>query len=180
MLLENDRQMNKAPTTAWMARYHEKALRPDELPQKVSELKAAGKTIATLNGSFDLLHAGHLHIIFEAAQQADVLIVALNSDASIRQYKSKDRPIIPLASRLQMMAAIECVDYVTWFEETDPRPLLNIIKPDVHVNGSEYGQNCIEADTVKSHGGHIHIVSLVPNLSTSQIIKKIASLPKES
>ncbi len=180
MLLQNDRQNSNAPTTAWLSRYREKEIHPDELSKKVKELKGAGKTIATLNGSFDLLHAGHLHIIFEAAQQADVLIVALNSDASIQQYKSKDRPIIPLASRLQMMAALECVDFVTWFEETDPRALLNTIQPNVHVNGSEYGNNCIEADTVKSHGGHIHIVSLVPNLSTSQIIKKIASLPKES
>ncbi len=72
-----------------------------------------------------------------------------------------------------MMAALEMVDYVTWFDETDPRQILSRIKPDVHVNGAEYGENCIEAETVRSYGGKIHIVGLVPGLSTSQIIKKI-------
>lgn len=151
----------------------QKQLDPAKLEETVRELRAAGKTIATLNGSFDLLHAGHLEIISEAAEQADVLIVALNTDRSIKQYKSPLRPIIPLEFRLKMMAALEVVDYVTWFEETDPRAILQKIKPDVHVNGAEYGKNCIEADVVKSNGGRIHIVSLVPGLSTSQIIKKI-------
>jgi bifunctional ADP-heptose synthase (sugar kinase/adenylyltransferase) len=76
-----------------------------------------------------------------------------------------------------MMTALGFVDYVTWFEETDPREILKIIKPNVHVNGAEYGENCIEAETVKSHGGKLHIVQLVPGLSTSQVIKKIRSLP---
>lgn len=119
------------------------------------------------------MHAGHLHIIFEASQVADLLIVALNSDRSIQQYKSPLRPIVSLEYRLQMMAALEFVDYVTWFEETDPRQLLSVIKPDVHVNGAEYGENCIEAETVKAHGGKLHIVPLIPGLSTSQILKKI-------
>jgi bifunctional ADP-heptose synthase (sugar kinase/adenylyltransferase) len=72
-----------------------------------------------------------------------------------------------------MMAALEFVDYVTWFDETDPRALLSLIKPDVHANGSEYGENCIEAATVKEYGGRIHVVQLVPGLSTTQIIQKI-------
>jgi len=122
------------------------------------------------------MHAGHLHIIFEASKQADVLIVALNSDASIRQYKSPDRPIIALQHRLEMMSALGFVDYVTWFEETDPIRLLDIIRPDVHVNGSEYGANCIEAPIVKKHGGLIHIVEKIPGLSTSEVIKKICAL----
>jgi rfaE bifunctional protein nucleotidyltransferase chain/domain len=136
-------------------------------------LRACGTTIATLNGSFDLLHAGHLEMIYQACRQADVLILALNTDGSIQKYKSPLRPIIPLQFRLQMMAALEMVDYVTWFNETDPRNILSQIKPDVHVNGAEYGENCIEAEIVRLHGGKIHIVPLVPNLSTSEIIKKI-------
>jgi D-glycero-beta-D-manno-heptose 1-phosphate adenylyltransferase len=150
-----------------------KYIQPDLWEEKVGELKGEGKTVATLNGSFDLLHAGHLEMIYQASLQADVLIVALNTDKSIQQYKSPLRPIIPLESRLRMMAALEMVDFVTWFEETDPLKLLARIKPDVHVNGAEYGENCIEAETVRSNGGRIHIVSLVPGLSTSQIIKKI-------
>jgi rfaE bifunctional protein nucleotidyltransferase chain/domain len=149
---------------------------PKNIAQKSFELKNAGKTVATLNGSFDLLHAGHLHIIYEASKQADVLIVALNSDQSIKQYKSPSRPIIPLEYRLQMMAALAFVDYVTSFDETTPVDILTKIKPHVHVNGAEYGENCIEAETVKMHGGRIHIVALVPGLSTSTIINKISDI----
>jgi len=112
-------------------------------------------------------------MIFEASNQADVLIVALNSDNSIKQYKSKTRPIIPLEYRLQMMSALEFVDYVTYFDDTDPIRILDIIKPNVHTNGKEYGQNCIEANIVRKNGGKIHIVDLIENLSTSEIIKKI-------
>lgn len=136
-------------------------------------LRAAGQTIATINGSFDLLHAGHLHILYEASKQADLLILALNSDSSIRQYKGERRPIVPLEYRLEMAAAIEFIDYVTWFDELDPRALLEEIRPDVHVNGAEYGENCIEAEVVKRHGGRIHIVELIPGLSTSQIVQRI-------
>ncbi len=146
---------------------------PDFLGKKVQEIRNEGRSIATLNGSFDLLHAGHLEIIYQASLQADILIVALNSDKSIRAYKSPLRPIIPLEYRRAMMAALEFVDYVTWFEETNPIELLKKIAPDVHVNGAEYGENCIEAATVKERGGRIHIVSLLPGLSTSSILKKI-------
>jgi D-glycero-beta-D-manno-heptose 1-phosphate adenylyltransferase len=159
--------------TLWSNAYQNKVIPPDQLSQRMQELRASQKKIASLNGSFDLLHAGHLQIIFEASQVGDILIVALNTDRSIQQYKSPKRPIIPLEYRLQMMAALEFVDYVTWFEETDPRRILSVIKPDIHVNGAEYGENCIEAETVRSHGGKIHIVQLVPGLSTSTIIKKI-------
>lgn len=159
----------------WSEKSQAKIIEPEKLASFSEKLKKEGKKIATLNGSFDLMHAGHLEMIYQAKLQGDVLIVALNSDSSIKKYKSPLRPIIPLKYRLQMMSALEFVDYVTWFEETDPRELLAKIKPDVHVNGSEYGANCIEADTVKSHGGRIHIVNLIPGLSTSEIIKKICA-----
>lgn len=165
--------------SSWAEEYKKKLIPHDQLSERVPLIRAGGRTIATLNGSFDLLHAGHLHIIYEASKAADILIVALNSDASIRQYKSPDRPLIPLQYRLEMMAAIGFVDYVTWFDETDPIRLLAEIKPDIHVNGAEYGAECIEAETVKAHGGRIKIVPLVEGLSTSAIIKKIRSL-KES
>ncbi|QLH35343.1 MAG: adenylyltransferase/cytidyltransferase family protein [Parachlamydiaceae bacterium] len=125
------------------------------------------------------MHAGHLQIIYEASQQADLLIVALNTDSSIQKYKSPLRPIIPLEYRLQMMSALAFVDYVTWFEETNPCKLLEIIKPNVHVNGAEYGENCIESETVKSHGGSLHIVKLVPGLSTTQILKKMITVQEQ-
>lgn len=156
------------------------AIRAKRVPRKelsawAHQIKLEGRSIATLNGSFDLLHAGHLEMIYQASLQADVLIVALNTDASIKRYKSESRPIIPLEYRQQMLAALSMVDYVTEFDETDPREILKIISPDVHVNGAEYGEDCIEAEVVKQGGGRIHIVSLVPGLSTSKIIEKITN-----
>lgn len=139
----------------------------------ISELRSAKKTIATLNGSFDLLHAGHLEILFQASLQADILIVALNTDRSIREYKNPKRPIIPLEQRILLIAALEMVDYVTYFDEVNPKQLLQKIQPDVHVNGSEYGQDCIEAEVVRMQRGRIHIVEKIPGLSTSHIINKI-------
>lgn len=115
-------------------------------------------------------------MIYEAKLQGDCLLIALNSDSSIKQYKSPKRPIIPLEYRLQMIAALSFVDYVTWFEELDPRQLLSKIKPDIHVNGAEYGENCIEAEVVKKGGGKLHIVPLVAGLSTTKILEKIKHL----
>ena len=165
--------MIKTPILQWSSAYKDKVILPNELGDRIAKLRSQKKTIATLNGSFDLLHAGHLQIIFEASQVADLLLVALNTDRSIQEYKSPKRPIIPLEYRLQMMAALSFVDYLTWFDETDPIKILSVIKPDIHVNGAEYGENCIEAETVKAHGGRIHIVQLVPGLSTSAVIRKI-------
>ncbi len=157
----------------WLQR---KLIEPKELEEVVAQLRRQHLTIATLNGSFDLLHAGHLFIIHEASKQADRLIVALNSDQSIQKYKSPNRPIIPLSYRLEMMAALEFVDYVTWFDEIDPIQLLSCIKPDVHVNGAEYGHQCIEAQTVQAHGGRLHLVDRIPSLATTAIIDKIRTL----
>lgn len=168
-------QSNKAANQPilWSECYKSKVIVPERAAAFAAELKQQGKSIATLNGSFDLLHAGHLQIIYEASRLADVLIVALNTDDSIRQYKGPKRPIISLEFRLQMMAALEFVNYLTWFDETDPRNILSLIKPDIHVNGSEYGEDCIEAETVKANGGRLHLVARIPGLATSDIIKKI-------
>lgn len=159
----------------WSEACKKKWIDPSVLASTVLKLKSQNKRIATLNGSFDLMHAGHLYIIYEAKKQGDILIVALNSDSSIQRYKSPTRPIVPLKYRLELMSALEFVDYVTWFDETDPRELLKTIRPDVHVNGVEYGAYCIEADTVKECGGTIHLVDRIEGLSTSQILAKIKS-----
>jgi D-glycero-beta-D-manno-heptose 1-phosphate adenylyltransferase len=159
--------------TSWKEYAQNKIISPNDLSSKVAELRQRGLRIATLNGSFDLLHAGHMYMIYEAAKVADLLIVALNSDTSIQAYKSPKRPIIPLDLRLEMLAAIRFVDYLTWFEETDPRALLEKIKPDIHVNGIEYREGCIEEETVKKNGGRLHFVDRIAGLATSEIIKKI-------
>lgn len=153
-----------------------KLVHPDQLRTLCERLKREGKTIVTLNGSFDLLHPGHLEMIHQASCQADVLIMLLNTDSSIKAYKSPDRPINPLEARLQHIAALQMVDYVSWFDDLDPIRLLGIIKPDVHANGSEYGENCIEAPVVKENGGRIHIIELIGGYSSTNMIKKIQSL----
>ncbi len=160
----------------WKDYRQKKIIQPDKLAIKVAELKNKGLSIVTLNGSFDLMHSGHLHILFSASQQADILLVALNTDKSIQAYKNPNRPIISLEYRLDMIIAMTCVDYVTWFDETDPRQILTIIKPDVHVNGVEYGDQCIEAETVRTLGGRLHLVDRVPGLATSQVVTKIMEL----
>lgn len=152
----------------------EKYLPPEQVSEKVASLRKDGKTIVTLNGCFDLLHVGHTKILTEAKEQGDILIVALNVDARIQESKGPMRPLTPLKHRLQMLSMFFCVDYVTWFAEKDPVCLLERIKPDVHVNGSDWGENCLEAPVVKKHGGRIHIVTLQPGQSTTNIVGKIA------
>lgn len=153
-----------------------KLIQPECIEEFTRKFKAKGKKIVTLNGSFDLLHPGHLEMIYQASLQGDILFLLLNTDASIQSYKHPERPINPLQVRLQNIAALEMVDYVSWFEEVNPIAILEKIKPHVHVNGSEYGSNCIEAETVKKHGGIIHIVPLIPGYSSSDLIKKIRQL----
>jgi D-beta-D-heptose 7-phosphate kinase/D-beta-D-heptose 1-phosphate adenosyltransferase len=138
-------------------------------------LRAKGKRIVTINGSFDILHNGHLHILNEARKRGDVLIVGLNSDASVRSYKGASRPVVPERRRAEMLLALRMVDYVHVFDEPDPIAFLEEVRPQVHVNGSEYGENCIERETVLRAGGEIHIVNRIPGLSTSRLVDALQS-----
>lgn len=153
----------------------EKIIENEALSFLVSKLKKEEKTIVTLNGSFDLLHPGHLDMLYEASLQADILLVLLNTDDSIKRYKSPNRPFNALEVRQQLIAALEMVNYVSCFDEEDPRAILEKIKPNVHVNGSEYGEDCIEANVVQRHGGRLHLVELTSGFSSSNLIKKIQS-----
>jgi D-beta-D-heptose 7-phosphate kinase/D-beta-D-heptose 1-phosphate adenosyltransferase len=136
-------------------------------------LRAKGKRIVTINGSFDLLHGGHLYILNEARRQGDVLIVGLNSDSSVKSYKGPTRPIVSERRRAEMLLALRMVDYVHIFDESDPRAFLKEVGPDVHVNGSEYGEDCIERDTVLHGGGQVYIVNRIPDLSTSDLVNSL-------
>lgn len=169
----------RSPQQSWKDFSRTKIFSSQDLSSVLTNERQHGKTIATLNGSFDLLHAGHLYILYEASQTADILIVALNTDASVKRYKSPSRPIIPLQERMEMVAALGMVDYVTWFDEDDPRELLRLLRPDVHVNGAEYGQNCIEAEVVRECGGKLHLVNRIPGLATSQILSTIRNVCEE-
>ena len=143
------------------------------LAQLAATLRARGKRLVTINGSFDILHNGHLHILNEAHRQGDVLIVGLNSDKSVALYKGPERPIVPERRRAEMLLALRMVDYVHIFDELDPIAFLREVKPDVHVNGAEYGEDCIESDTVKRGGGRVHVVDRLPGLSTSNLVDGI-------
>jgi D-beta-D-heptose 7-phosphate kinase/D-beta-D-heptose 1-phosphate adenosyltransferase len=143
------------------------------LRQLAATLRAKGKRLVTINGSFDILHSGHLHILNEAHRQGDVLIVGLNSDKSVAAYKGPERPIVPERRRAEMLLALRMVDYVHIFDELDPIAFLKELNPDVHVNGAEYGEDCIEAETVKHGGGRIHVVDRLPGLSSSNLADRL-------
>jgi len=147
-----------------------------EIEQIAKELKQKGKTIVTCNGCFDILHPGHTKFLTEAKQQGDILIVGLNSDESVKENKGSQRPINNENNRAQILAALETVDYITIFNEKTPIKLLEMIKPNIHANGSEYGENCLEAETVKKYGGKIHIIKLKEGFSTTDIIQRIKVL----
>lgn len=137
------------------------------------ELKQQGKKVVTFNGSFDLLHAGHILALQEAKTQGDVLIVALNSDKSVQSYKGPHRPIVLQKERALQLAALECVDYIVLFDEINSIKILDKIKPDIHCNGADWGKNCVEREIVEKNNGKIHISKWTKGLSTTNLIKKI-------
>jgi D-beta-D-heptose 7-phosphate kinase / D-beta-D-heptose 1-phosphate adenosyltransferase len=146
-----------------------------DLRREAERLRSEGKRIVTINGSFDLIHYGHIYILQEARKLGDVLIVGLNSDSSVRAYKGQTRPLIPEEERSRTLLALRCVDYVHIFNETAPMPFLEEVRPDIHVNGSEYGAECIEAETVKRNGGQVHVIQRLDGVSTSDIIARIVA-----
>src|SRR3989344_3908891 len=148
----------------------------DEVLRIVRSLKKRGKKIVTASGSFDIFHAGHLHLLREAKKQGDVLVVLLNSDASVRKYKGPERPIHPQMQRAEVLSALECVDYVVVFDEINPKAVLAKIQPDVHCNGSDWGKNCVERSVVEKYGGKIKVLPLRKGLSTSNLIRTIGGI----
>jgi len=160
---------------SWKTEFNDYLIEPENIKEWAGKMRLAGKSIVTTNGSFDLLHAGHLHTLFEGKQLGDVFIVLLNTDASVRSYKGESRPIIELKYRLQMMAALRFVDFVSYFDEPDPRRILTEIAPDIHVNSAEYGADCIEREVVEAGGGKVKLIDKIDSLSTSAVITKIES-----
>jgi len=157
---------------------HQKIVKKEDLPKLISKLRAENKIIVTTNGAFDILHIGHIESLMQAKKHGDVLIVGLNSDASIKSYKAPERPINLEENRAAMLAALAFVDYVTMFEEDDPRELLKVIKPNVHVK-SKAGYKGLEKDVVEGNGGKIVLLEDLPGKSTSVMIDKIFSAYKK-
>jgi len=153
-------------------------LAPGQLAEWGSSVRAAGRTIAFTNGCFDLIHSGHLASLVQAAETADELVVALNSDASVNLLKGPGRPLLPAADRAALIAALRPVSAVTIFAEPTPLETILQIRPDVLVKGSEYSEeDIVGAPEMRSWGGRVVRVPMVPGWSTSQIIEAIRRLP---
>lgn len=148
-----------------------------ELVEFRARCKALKKTVAWTNGVFDVLHVGHLHSLRSARGFGDVLIVGINSDASVRANKGPSRPIFPAAERIEMLAALECVDAVVVFDAATPVDVLATVRPDVHVKGADYapphGKPIPEADLVRSWGGRVEFVPLVPGRSSTDTLARL-------
>ena len=155
--------------------HKEKIKSLDEILQIAAEAKKEGKKIVTTNGSFDLFHAGHIDLLKKAKERGDLLIVGVNSEKSVKEYKKKPgRPIIPDKYRAELLAAIMYVDYVFLFDDLIPNSWLEKIRPDVHANSAEYGTKCVETEVLDQYGGELFLVPKedIP-LSTSLIEEKI-------
>jgi rfaE bifunctional protein nucleotidyltransferase chain/domain len=150
-----------------------------DLIARVANQRQAGRTIAFANGCFDLLHVGHVRYLAAAGQEADVLIVAINDDESVRMLKGQGRPVLSAADRAELVAALRCVDYVVVFSEPTVGPLLEAIRPDVHCKGTDYTLDSVpERDVVRGYGGRIAIVGDPKDHSTRDLLARIADSPR--
>ena len=151
-----------------------KVLSRDTLRQRVAEWRAAGEKIILTNGCFDLLHVGHVRYLHAAKQLGGRLIVAINSDDSVRALKGEGRPVVPAEERAEMLAALADVDAVLIFPELDVRVLVSEIRPDVQAKGTDYTlDNVQERETVTEYGGMVVILGGPKEHSTSQMIARL-------
>ena len=154
----------------------EKVLDRKTLKEKLDQLQEEGKRVVFTNGCFDLLHIGHVRYLQAARKQGDCLVVAVNSDSSVRQIKRAGRPIIPEAQRAEVVAALGFVDWVTLFDEPDPLNLIRLLKPSVLVKGADWPEDeIIGAAEVKESGGKVVRIPLEEKMSTSEVINRISA-----
>ncbi len=151
-----------------------KILRRARLKEVVRQLRSRGETIAFVNGCFDLLQVHHVRCLQEAKTYGDILIVAVNTDASVRRIKGPPRPIVPQKDRAEMLAALECVDYVTFFGEYTPHKILREILPDVLAKGGDYrDEGIVGREIVEANGGKAIRLKKWPQRSTTKLIQRI-------
>jgi rfaE bifunctional protein nucleotidyltransferase chain/domain len=145
------------------------------------QARSDGKMVVWTNGCFDLLHVGHIRSLQAARRFGDLLVVGLNSDASVRQLKGHGRPLVPAGERAEILSALACVDYVVEFEELTPEAALLRLKPDVHCKGADYappgGKPIPEAALVAGYGGRVEFLPFLPARSTSELLRRIVNLP---
>ena len=161
---------------AHLAQFSDDALDCDELVRQLAEQRKAGRRIVLTNGCFDVLHRGHTAFLNQAKRLGDVLVVAINSDDSVRRLKGDGRPINPVADRAGVVAALSCVDYVTTFETDTPIPLIERIQPDIYAKGGDYrAEELAETDAVRGYGGDVRILDYLPAHSTTAVVRRIRS-----
>jgi rfaE bifunctional protein nucleotidyltransferase chain/domain len=149
----------------------------ERLKEEVDRLKAMGKKIVFTNGCFDILHVGHTRYLREAGKLGDVLVLALNSDSSVKKIKGEKRPLVPEAERAEVLASLRSVDYVTLFDEETPLRLIEFLKPDIIVKGGDWDEkNVVGRDSVGKWGGRVVIVPEVKGASTTSIVDKIRNI----
>lgn len=152
----------------------EKILPPEELRRRLEDVRAAGRGVALANGLFDLLHVGHLRYLEDAANEADVLVVAVNGDVSARALKGPDRPIVPERERAELVAGFACVTFVTIFDELTVDPLLRLIRPDVHCKGTDYTAETVpEREAARALGIRVAIVGDPKAHATRDLIARV-------
>lgn len=146
----------------------------NELLTHLNADRAAGRTIAFANGGFDLLHVGHVRYLEAAKREADVLVVAINSDTSVRASKGEGRPVLDESARAELVAALRCVDYVTIFSDATVDRLLTLLRPDVHCKGTDYTIETVpERENVRAYGGRIAIVGDPKDHSTTALLGRL-------
>ena len=154
--------------------FKDNLLTVEEMRKEIVKLQKAGKRVVFTNGVFDILHIGHLTYLEEAGNLGDVLVVGVNSDASVKVNKGDKRPINSEKNRAYVLLGTKFVNYAVIFDEKTPEKLLDILKPDVHVKGGDYKKEDLpETKIVEGNGGEVKILSFVDNVSTTQIINKI-------
>ena len=145
-----------------------------------ARLRSEGKRIVFTNGCFDLLHAGHAQYLRRAAALGDVLLVGLNSDASVRRLKGKGRPVQRAADRAYLLASLSCVSYVTIFPEDTPARLIGVVVPHVLVKGGDWkGKEIVGSDVVRAHGGDVKTIRFLPGRSTTSILARAAEIRRK-
>ncbi|MHB8527039.1 MAG: D-glycero-beta-D-manno-heptose 1-phosphate adenylyltransferase [Candidatus Acidiferrales bacterium] len=150
----------------------------EELMRLVTEAKRAGRRVVFTNGCYDLLHPGHVRLLEAARGLGDVLVLALNSDRSVRENKGANRPITPEDERAEIAAALEAVDFVVLFDEPTPREIIASVLPDMLVKGSDWGADeIVGREEVEAAGGRVVSVPLEPGYSTSAIIESVLKIP---
>ena len=152
----------------------DKILNPKELGSRIKKQQKEGKKIVFTNGCFDILHQGHVRYLYEARQAGDLLVMGVNSSESVSRLKGPKRPINPLDERMEILASLYFVDYVTWFEEDTPLALITELQPDILIKGGDWDiDSIVGREIVEAKGGKVFNLPLVKGKATTGVIEKI-------